>query len=54
MIKQEGQELRENFPCIFPLSQEISAETGSQQTASAEIILIKTIIYIYKEEKTHT
>ena len=31
---EEGRgEISENFPCIFPLKQGISAETGSQQTA---------------------
>jgi hypothetical protein len=38
MSMEEGRrEFSESFPCIFPLKQGISAETGSQQTASTAI-----------------
>jgi hypothetical protein len=51
---EEGRrEFSESFPCIFPLKQGISAETGSQQTDTTATTLIKTIGYMGSVKSSH-
>ena len=49
-IEEGRREFSESFPCIFPLEQGISAETGSQQTATTarykKIPLLRFFLYL--------